>query len=136
MKRLLGCDLYVTLEPCPMCAAAIGLARIRRLYFAAYDVKGGGVEQARGSSTSRPATTARRFTAASPSVRPGSCCAGFSGHGGRRTILKHLPCPFRGLDPRVHVFASRHVPEDVDAHGSSPWPQAHGQARHGDSQIL
>jgi len=44
MKRLLGCDLYVTLEPCPMCAAAIGLARIRRLYFAAYDVKGGGVE--------------------------------------------------------------------------------------------
>ena len=44
MKRLLGCDLYVTLEPCPMCAAAIGLAQIRRLYFAAYDVKGGGVE--------------------------------------------------------------------------------------------
>ena len=43
-KRLLGCDLYVTLEPCPMCAAAIGLARIRRLYFAAYDPKGGGVE--------------------------------------------------------------------------------------------
>ena len=44
MKRLAGCDLYVTLEPCPMCAAAIGLARIRRLYFAAYDPKGGGVE--------------------------------------------------------------------------------------------
>jgi tRNA(adenine34) deaminase len=43
-KRLDGCDLYVTLEPCPMCAAAIGLARIRRLYFAAYDAKGGGVE--------------------------------------------------------------------------------------------
>ena len=43
-KRLAGCDLYVTLEPCPMCAAAIGLARIRRLYFAAYDPKGGGVE--------------------------------------------------------------------------------------------
>ena len=42
--RLGGCDLYVTLEPCPMCAAAIGLARIRRLYFAAYDAKGGGVE--------------------------------------------------------------------------------------------
>jgi tRNA(adenine34) deaminase len=42
---LLGdCDLYVTLEPCPMCAAAIGLARIRRLYFGAYDPKGGGVE--------------------------------------------------------------------------------------------
>ncbi len=44
VKRLAGCDLYVTLEPCPMCAAAIGLARIRRLYFAAYDAKGGGVE--------------------------------------------------------------------------------------------
>jgi tRNA(adenine34) deaminase len=43
-KRLEGCDLYVTLEPCPMCAAAIGLARISRLYFAAYDAKGGGVE--------------------------------------------------------------------------------------------
>jgi len=43
-KRLAGCDLYVTLEPCPMCAAAISLARIRRLYFAAYDPKGGGVE--------------------------------------------------------------------------------------------
>ena len=44
LKRLSGCDLYVSLEPCPMCAAAIGLAHIRRLYFAAYDPKGGGVE--------------------------------------------------------------------------------------------
>ena len=44
MKRVAGCDLYVTLEPCPMCAAAIGFARVRRLYFAAYDPKGGGVE--------------------------------------------------------------------------------------------
>ncbi|HEX3861901.1 MAG TPA: nucleoside deaminase [Stellaceae bacterium] len=43
-KHLAGCDLYVTLEPCPMCAAAIGLAHIRRLYFGAYDPKGGGVE--------------------------------------------------------------------------------------------
>jgi tRNA(adenine34) deaminase len=43
-KRLAGCDLYASLEPCPMCAAAIGLAQIRRLYFAAYDAKGGGVE--------------------------------------------------------------------------------------------
>jgi tRNA(Arg) A34 adenosine deaminase TadA len=43
-KRLEGCDLYVTLEPCPMCAAAIGLAHIARLYFGAYDPKGGGVE--------------------------------------------------------------------------------------------
>lgn len=42
--RLPGCDLYVTLEPCAMCAAAIGFARLRRLYFGAYDAKGGGVE--------------------------------------------------------------------------------------------
>jgi tRNA(adenine34) deaminase len=42
--RLEGCDLYVTLEPCAMCAQAISLARIRRLYFGAYDSKGGGVE--------------------------------------------------------------------------------------------
>jgi tRNA(adenine34) deaminase len=43
-ERLTGCDLYVTLEPCPMCAAAISFARIRRLYFGASDVKGGAVE--------------------------------------------------------------------------------------------
>ena len=43
-RHLAGCDLYATLEPCPMCAAAIGLSRIRRLYFGAYDPKGGGVE--------------------------------------------------------------------------------------------
>jgi tRNA(Arg) A34 adenosine deaminase TadA len=42
--RLDGCDLWVTLEPCAMCAAAIALARLRRLYFAAYDPKGGAVE--------------------------------------------------------------------------------------------
>ncbi|HEU5046350.1 MAG TPA: nucleoside deaminase [Rickettsiales bacterium] len=42
--RLPSCDLYVTLEPCPMCAQAISFARIRRLYFGAYDPKGGGVE--------------------------------------------------------------------------------------------
>lgn len=42
--RLVGCDLVVTLEPCPMCAAAISFARIRRLYWAAADPKGGGVE--------------------------------------------------------------------------------------------
>jgi tRNA(Arg) A34 adenosine deaminase TadA len=42
--RLEGCYLYVTLEPCAMCAAAISFARIRRLYFGAYDPKGGAVE--------------------------------------------------------------------------------------------
>lgn len=44
MKRLEHADLYVTLEPCAMCAAAISLARLRRLYFGAYDPKGGGVD--------------------------------------------------------------------------------------------
>lgn len=42
--RLEGCEIIVTLEPCPMCATAISFARIRRLEFAAYDAKGGGVE--------------------------------------------------------------------------------------------
>jgi tRNA(adenine34) deaminase len=42
--RLVGCDLYVTLEPCPMCAYAISLARIRRLYYGAPDPKAGGVD--------------------------------------------------------------------------------------------
>ena len=43
-ERLIDCDLYVTLEPCAMCAAAISFARIRRLYFGAGDAKGGAVE--------------------------------------------------------------------------------------------
>ena len=42
--RLVECDLYVTLEPCPMCAQAISFARLRRLYYGASDPKGGGVE--------------------------------------------------------------------------------------------
>lgn len=44
-ERLSECDLYVTLEPCPMCAAAISFARIRRVYYAASDPKSGGLEQ-------------------------------------------------------------------------------------------
>jgi tRNA(Arg) A34 adenosine deaminase TadA len=44
MARLVGCDLYVTLEPCPMCAQAISFARLRRVYYGASDPKGGGVE--------------------------------------------------------------------------------------------
>jgi len=43
--RLVGCDLYVTLEPCPMCAQAISFARLRRVYWGAADPKGGGIEQ-------------------------------------------------------------------------------------------
>ena len=44
-ERLVDCDLYVTLEPCAMCAAAVSFARIRRLYFGAADPKGGAIEQ-------------------------------------------------------------------------------------------
>jgi tRNA(adenine34) deaminase len=43
-ERLAECDLYVTLEPCAMCAGAIALARVRRLYYGAADAKGGAVE--------------------------------------------------------------------------------------------
>ena len=43
-ERLIGCDLYVTLEPCTMCAGAISFARIRRVYYGAADPKGGAVE--------------------------------------------------------------------------------------------
>lgn len=43
-ERLIGCDLYVTLEPCAMCAAAASFARLRRIYFGAADPKGGAVE--------------------------------------------------------------------------------------------
>ena len=43
-ERLSGCDLYVTLEPCAMCAAAISFSRIRRLYYGAADEKGGAVQ--------------------------------------------------------------------------------------------
>ena len=57
--RLSDCDLVVTLEPCPMCAQAISLFRIRRLVFGAYDPKGGGVEHG-----------ARVFAAASCHHRP------------------------------------------------------------------
>ncbi len=57
--RLPDCDLVVTLEPCPMCAQAISLFRIRRLVFGVYDPKGGGVEHG-----------ARVFDAASCHHRP------------------------------------------------------------------
>ncbi len=57
-KHLADCDLYVTLEPCAMCAAAIALFRVRRLYFAAWDPKGGGVDH--GARVFERATTNHR----------------------------------------------------------------------------
>jgi tRNA(adenine34) deaminase len=47
-ERLIDCDLYVTLEPCAMCAAAVSFARVRRLYYGAADPKGGAVEHGPG----------------------------------------------------------------------------------------
>jgi tRNA(adenine34) deaminase len=63
-ERLIDHDLYVTLEPCPMCAAVISFARIRRLYYAASDPKGGGVEH--GSRVFSHATCHHR-----PELYPG-----------------------------------------------------------------
>lgn len=60
--RLPDCDLYVTLEPCPMCAQALSIARIRRVYFGAFDAKGGGVVHG-----------ARVFAASSCHHRPQVC---------------------------------------------------------------
>ncbi len=105
-KRLAGCALHVTLEPCPMCAGAASLFRVRRLVFAAYDPKGGGVEHGprvfahptchhapevwpttrraagwstgRACSRTRPATTRRRWWAACARPRRRRCCGGFS----------------------------------------------------------
>jgi tRNA(adenine34) deaminase len=63
-ERLIDCDLYVTLEPCAMCAAAISFARVRRLYYGAADPKGGGVEH--GARVFSQATCHHR-----PEIYPG-----------------------------------------------------------------
>lgn len=62
-NRLRGMDLYVTLEPCTMCAGAISFARINNLYFGAYDAKGGAVASGVRFYDARPAITSRLFRA-------------------------------------------------------------------------
>ena len=110
-KRLVGVDLYVTLEPCPMCAAAISLARLRRLYFGAYDPKSGGVEHGprifsqttchhRPEVDRRPGGAPRRRAAAEPSsglgAEPAACRV--------RPVGRHIASDHRkGDNARVTV---------------------------------
>lgn len=63
VNRLRGLDLYVTLEPCTMCAAAISIARIKTLYFGAYDPKGGAVVNGVRFTTLRPVITGQKSAA-------------------------------------------------------------------------
>ncbi len=90
-ERLTGCDLYVTLEPCAMCAAAISFARIRRLYFAASDEKMGAVDHGPRFYTKRPATTPPKSTAASASRKRGKGCRPSSGRGGECFLKAGTP---------------------------------------------
>ena len=92
-ERLTGCDLYVTLEPCAMCAAAISFARIRRLYYGAPDPKGGAVEHGVpllpiADLPSSP----RRSMAASANAESAACCAAFSRRGATRRALSAATC--------------------------------------------
>lgn len=73
-ERLIDCDLYVTLEPCAMCAGAISAARIRRLYYGAADEKGGGVDHG-----------ARYFTQPTCNHRP-EVYSGFQEHECQRIL--------------------------------------------------
>jgi len=81
--RLPDCDLYVTLEPCALCAAAIAFARIRRLYFGAYDPKGGAVEHGPRFFGQPTCHHGRKSMAGSTRVAPAHCCAISSPRGGR-----------------------------------------------------
>ena len=72
-ERLTDCDLYVTLEPCTMCAGAISLARIRRLYYGAADPKGARWNPACDFSHNRPAITSRKCIRRSASGKPRAC---------------------------------------------------------------
>lgn len=72
-QRLEDCDLYVTLEPCAMCAAAISFARIRRLYYAAADAKGGAVENGVRFFSQLPVITSRKFIMVFTKRKPQAC---------------------------------------------------------------
>ena len=77
-ERLVDCDLYVTLEPCTMCAGAISFARIRRLYYGAADPKGGAVDSGVRFFAHRPAITCPRSIRRSAKAKRRRCCGIFS----------------------------------------------------------
>ncbi len=94
-ERLTDCDLYVTLEPCAMCAAAISFARIRRLYFGAADPKGGAVEHG-----------PRFFAQADlPS------CAGSGRRSGRNQSRRSAQAIFRGTALSLTAQSERFGPQ-------------------------
>ena len=103
-ERLVGCDLYVTLEPCVMCAGAISFARLRRLYYAAPDPKGGAVDTGRASFASPPATTRQRSTGAYAKARRPRCCALFLPRSG--DMLSLAQDKLAGRDKRPIWIAS------------------------------
>ena len=76
-ERLVDCDLYVTLEPCTMCAGAISLARIRRLYYGAADPKGGAVDSGVRFFASAHLPSRARGLFGGRRARSGDAAAGF-----------------------------------------------------------
>ena len=76
-ERLNGYDLYVTLEPCAMCAAAIGATRIARLYYGASDPKSGGVRMGQRCSRILRRIMSRKSMTESPKTRRARCCSRF-----------------------------------------------------------
>ena len=80
-ERLDDCDLYVTLEPCAMCAGALSLARIRRLYYGAPDPKGGAVDNGVRFFASPACHHRPEVYGGLGEARPEICCASFSRSG-------------------------------------------------------
>jgi len=90
-ERLVDCDLYVTLEPCTMCAAAISFARVRRLYYGAADPKGGAVESGVRFFASPTCHHVPRFIPRSARANPRRCCGNSSRRGGSVDLILRSP---------------------------------------------
>ena len=96
--RLSECTLYVTLEPCAMCAGAIVLARVGRVVYGALDPKAGACGSVLSCSTSRGSTTSRRSPRACSRTRPARCSASSSRSSGARPRTRSIGAesPWRG----------------------------------------